>query len=74
MLIGFVMAFLDTPTVDEWPRPSGGLRASLRNSLLMTTMVALFLGLPVSFIDRRLVAALVILSLVLVNVLPPTFT
>jgi hypothetical protein len=71
-LIGFVMAFLDTPAVDERPYPGSGVSASLRNALLMTALAALFFGLPVRLIDRRLDVEL--LFLVLVNILPPAFT
>jgi eukaryotic-like serine/threonine-protein kinase len=73
-LLGFVMAFLDTPAVDERPYPGSGVSASLRNALLMTVLAAFFFGLPAWLIGRQFDAEFFILLLVLVNILPPTFT
>jgi eukaryotic-like serine/threonine-protein kinase len=73
-LFGFIMAFLDTPAVDKRPYPGSGVRASLRNALLVTGLAALFFGLPAWLIDQRLDAELLILFLVLVNILAPAFT
>ena len=73
-LSGGMLAFLDTPPVDERPIPGEGIRASIRNAFLMTTLAALFFGLPALLIDRWLNGDLFILALVLPNILPPTFT
>lgn len=72
-LVGGILAFLDTPPVDERLIPGEGVRASMRNALLMTALAALFVSLPTWFIDQRLHAELLLLTLVLINVLPPTF-
>jgi eukaryotic-like serine/threonine-protein kinase len=73
-LIGAGLAFWDTPHVDERPYPGSGIRASLRNALIMITLAAIFFGLPTWFIDQRLQADRFLFILVLVNILPPTFT
>ena len=69
---GFVLAFLDTPLVDNRPNPKEGVRASLRNALLMSLLAASFFGLPIWFINQS--RDNVLLFLVLLNILPPTFT
>ncbi len=73
-LVGVVMAFLDTPLVDKRPQAGMGVRASLRNSLRMTLLAVLFFGLPTLFIDRAVGGDYLWLFLVLINILPPTFS
>ncbi len=74
LLLGAVMAFLDTPLVDKRPQAGMGVRASLRNSLRMTLLAALFFGLPTLFIDRTVGSDYIWLLVSLINILPPTFS
>jgi len=73
-LSGGMLAFLDTPYVDERPNPGRGVRVSLRNAFLMTIMAALFFGLLTWWIEQKFEQDFLILFLVLLNILPPTFT
>ncbi|MCA9942110.1 MAG: NACHT domain-containing protein [Anaerolineales bacterium] len=73
-VFGFFLAFLDTPPVDKRSTPGNGTRASLRNAILMTILVALLFGIAAWYFDQRFEGDLFIFFVVLVNILPPTFT
>ncbi|MCA9999108.1 MAG: NACHT domain-containing protein, partial [Anaerolineales bacterium] len=70
----FLLAFLDNPLVDKQPLSRNGIRTSLRNALLMTLLTALLFGFPSWFIDQWLRAYSFIISIVIDNLLPFTFT
>lgn len=71
-MVGSIYAFLDTPAVDERPKPGEGLRASIRIALLMTLLATLLFSL-ISWILDQLLKIEIIGFLILANFLPPIF-
>lgn len=49
--IGGLLAFLDTPRIDDRPIPGNGVWISLRNAIFMIVLITLIIGIPDAAID-----------------------
>ena len=77
ILAGGFLAFLNTPTVDQRPKPGSGDRATLRNAIIMTVLAGILFGGLTLFADLRFSQDefdSFLFALVPSNILPLAFT